>query len=111
MRVAVSFLAFAAERDWLFVVITAIVLLILLFSIFFVGAVVAVGQHQQFHHSEYTRAFPVLIFSAAIAAGLLGALVGARLLAHLSNKILRNIFLAFIIVAAIEMVLHGFGIV
>ncbi len=47
----------------------------------------------------------------SVALGILiGALVGARLLAHLSNRILRIIFLTVIIVAAIEMVLHGVGI-
>ena len=76
VRVAVSIIAFAAEHDRRFVVITAIVLLILLFSIFYVGAVVAVGQHQQFQHGEYSWIFPVLIFVGAIAAGLLGSLVG-----------------------------------
>jgi len=41
---------------------------------------------------------------------LIGALVGARLLACISNKLLRILFLGVIIVAAIEMVLHGLGI-
>src|SRR6266446_643636 len=43
MRVAVSLVAFAVERDWRFVTITLLVLLILLFSIFSAGAVVVVG--------------------------------------------------------------------
>ena len=76
LRVAVSIVAFAVEHDRRFVVITTIVLLILLFSIFFVGAVVVVGQHQSFQHGEYSWVYPVLIFVAAIAAGLLGSLVG-----------------------------------
>lgn len=76
IRVAVSIVAFAVEHDRRFVVITTIVLLILLFSIFFVGAVVVVGQHQSFQHGEYSWVYPVLIFVAAIAAGLLGSLVG-----------------------------------
>ena len=54
VRVAVSIVAFAVERDWRFVVITTLVLLILLFSIFYVGAVVVVGQHQRFQHGEYS---------------------------------------------------------
>jgi len=76
LRVAVSIVAFAVERDGRFVVITTIVLLILLFSIFFVGAIVVVGQHQSYQHGEYSWVYPVLIFIAAIAAGLLGSLVG-----------------------------------
>lgn len=76
LRVAVSIVAFAVERDGRFVVITTIVLLILLFSLFFVGAIVVVGQHQSFQHGEYSWVYPVLIFIAAIAAGLLGSLVG-----------------------------------
>ncbi len=76
LRVAVSIVAFAAERDWRFVVITLLVLLIFLTSIFYVGDVVAAGQHQSFQHSTYTWVFPVMIFVGAIAAGLLGSLVG-----------------------------------
>jgi uncharacterized protein len=76
VRVAVSIVAFAVEHDRRFVVITAVVLLILLFSIFYVGAVVVVGQHQSFQHGQYSWVYPVLIFVGAIAAGLLGSLVG-----------------------------------
>src|SRR5947208_108847 len=66
LRVAVSIVAFAVERDWHFVVITLLVLLILLFSIFYVGAVVVVGQHQHFQHGEYSWVYPVLIFLGSI---------------------------------------------
>jgi uncharacterized membrane protein YfcA/uncharacterized membrane protein len=76
MRVAVSIIAFVAEHDWKFVVITLLVLLILLFSIFYVGAVAVVGQHQRFQHGDYSWVYPTLIFLGAIAAGLLGSLVG-----------------------------------
>ena len=76
IRVAVSIIAFLAEHDWRFVVITLLVLLILLFSIFYVGAVVVVGQHHRFQHGEYSWVYPALIFLGAIAAGLLGSLVG-----------------------------------
>ncbi len=75
LRVAVSIAAFAVEHDWRFVVITTVVLLILLFSIFYVGNSV-VGQHQGFQHGQYSWVYPVLIFVGAIAAGLLGSLVG-----------------------------------
>jgi uncharacterized membrane protein YfcA/uncharacterized membrane protein len=77
MRVAVSIVAFAVERDWRFVVLTALVLGILLFSVFYVGSVVSVGQHSQFQHNgRYSWLYPVLIFVGAVAAGLLGSLVG-----------------------------------
>ncbi|GAC1617557.1 MAG: hypothetical protein NVS4B11_06830 [Ktedonobacteraceae bacterium] len=76
IRVAVSIVAFAVEGDRRFVAITTLVLLILLFSLFYVGAVVVVGQHQQFQHGEYSWVYPVLIFVGAIIAGLLGSLVG-----------------------------------
>ena len=49
--------------------------------------------------------------AAPVALGILvGALFGARLLPHLSNKTLRLIFIPVIAAAAIEMILHGFGI-
>ncbi len=51
------------------------------------------------------------LVAAPVALGvLLGALMGARLLVHLSNKTLRLIFLPLIILAALEMVLHGAGV-
>jgi len=76
VRVAISIPAFAIERDRRFVVITTIVLLVLLFSIFFVGAILVQGQHQSFQHGEYSWVYPVLIFLGSIIAGLLGSLVG-----------------------------------
>ena len=76
VRVAVSVVAFVVERDRKFVVITLVVLLLLLFSIFYIGAVVVVGQHTHFQHGNYSWVYPVLIFVGAIAAGLLGSLVG-----------------------------------
>jgi len=49
--------------------------------------------------------------AAPVALGILvGALFGARLLPYLSNKTLRLIFIPVIAAAAIEMILHGFGI-
>ncbi len=51
------------------------------------------------------------LIAAPVALGvLLGALIGARLLLHLSNKILRLIFLPIIVLAALEMILHGLSI-
>jgi uncharacterized protein len=76
LRVSVSIAAFAVERDWRFVVIALLVLLILLVSNFYVGDVVVVGQHQSFQHGTYSWVFLAMIFLGAIAAGLLGSLVG-----------------------------------
>ena len=76
LRVAVSVVTFVVERDRRFVVITLLVLLILLFSIFYVGAVLVVGQHRPFQHGEYSWVYPALIFAGSVAAGLLGSLVG-----------------------------------
>jgi uncharacterized membrane protein YfcA/uncharacterized membrane protein len=51
------------------------------------------------------------LIAAPVALGvLLGALIGARLLLHLSNRVLRLIFVPVILIAAIEMLLHGLGI-
>jgi uncharacterized membrane protein YfcA/uncharacterized membrane protein len=50
------------------------------------------------------------LIAAPVALGvLIGALVGARLLVHLSNSTLRLIFIPVIAATAIEMVLHGIG--
>jgi uncharacterized membrane protein YfcA/uncharacterized membrane protein len=76
LRVAVSIVAFGIEKDRKYVVITTIVLVILLFSIFVVGSIFSKGQNAQFSHGQYTWVYPTLIFFAAIAAGLLGSLVG-----------------------------------
>jgi uncharacterized membrane protein YfcA len=51
------------------------------------------------------------LVAAPVALGILaGAFVGARLLAHLSNRTLRLIFLPVLVVLATQMVLHGLGI-
>jgi uncharacterized membrane protein YfcA len=67
---------FLVERDRTYVVITCLVLAILLFSIFGVGAGTA-GQHVAMTSGiHFSALVPVLIFLASIAAGLLGSLVG-----------------------------------
>jgi uncharacterized membrane protein YfcA/uncharacterized membrane protein len=76
LRVAVSIIAFALERDARFVVITALVLVILLLSNVLLGNIVGGTVHttaQQFHFSFMVV---LLIFGGSIAAGLLGSLVG-----------------------------------
>jgi len=51
------------------------------------------------------------LVAAPVALGvLLGALIGARLLPRISNKALRLIFIPVVIIAAVEMILHGMGI-
>jgi uncharacterized membrane protein YfcA/uncharacterized membrane protein len=51
------------------------------------------------------------LLAAPVALGILiGALIGTRLLPHLSNKVLRFIFLPVIAVSALEMILHGLKI-
>lgn len=48
------------------------------------------------------------LLAAPVALGvLIGALIGARLLIYTSNRILRLIFLPIIVIAALEMILHG----
>ena len=76
LRVAVSIIAFALERDYRFVVITAIVLVILILSNFLLGNIVGSTSHatvQQFH---FSLTVVLLIFGGSIAAGVLGSLVG-----------------------------------
>ncbi len=75
-------------------------------SNFMIGVTAAASAGIYFSRGD----IPPLV-AAPVALGILiGALVGARLLAHLSNKTLRLIFLPVIIVSALEMVLHGAGI-
>jgi uncharacterized membrane protein YfcA/uncharacterized membrane protein len=58
----------------------------------------------------FSRGDILPLIAAPVALGvLIGALVGARLLVHLSNKTLRLIFLPVIVLAALEMILHGMG--
>ena len=75
-------------------------------SNFMIGVTAAASAGIYFSRGD----IPPLI-AAPVALGILiGALVGARVLAHLSNRILRIIFLVVIVIAAVEMVLHGLGI-
>jgi len=53
-------------------------------------------------------AIPPLVVAPVALGILLGALIGARLLLHLSNKTLRLVFLPVIAAAALEMIIHGF---
>ncbi|HEY1350581.1 MAG TPA: TSUP family transporter [Ktedonobacteraceae bacterium] len=76
VRVAVSVVTFAYERDRLYTGITFLVLAILLFSLFFLGRL-TVGQAQTVTASfSFSPAVFSLIFLGSLAAGLLGALVG-----------------------------------
>ena len=76
LRVAVSIIAFALERDFRFVVITVLVLVILILSNVLLGNIISNTNHttvQQFHFSLLVL---LLIFGGSIAAGVLGSLVG-----------------------------------
>ncbi len=75
-------------------------------SNFMIGVTAAASAGIYFSRGD----IPPLV-AAPVALGILiGALGGARLLAHLSNKTLRYIFLPVIAISAIEMILHGAGI-
>ena len=51
------------------------------------------------------------LVAAPVALGVLGgAIIGARLLPHLSNRTLRLIFIPILAAIAIEMVLRGLGL-
>src|SRR5258706_9190584 len=76
VRVVVSVVAFALERDRRYVVITLAVLAILMISIFLVGNLVTNGHHAAIQQLRFSYLTIVLIFVGAIAAGLLGSLVG-----------------------------------
>lgn len=76
VRVAASTVTFILEHDRKFVIITLIVLVILLFSIFYLSAN-AIGQRPSGTNSiHYSLLTASLIFLASIIAGLLGSLVG-----------------------------------
>ena len=76
LRVAVSVLTFALEKDRKYVVITLIVLAILLFSIFYLGGTATSQQQSEVQHFNFSLLILTLIFLSSIAAGLLGSLVG-----------------------------------
>jgi uncharacterized membrane protein YfcA/uncharacterized membrane protein len=76
VRVAVSVVAFALERDRRYVVITLAVLAILMISIFLVGNLVTNAHHAEIQQLHFSYLTVILIFIGAIAAGLLGSLVG-----------------------------------
>jgi uncharacterized membrane protein YfcA/uncharacterized membrane protein len=74
LRVAVSIIAFAVEHDRAYVAITALVLTILLFSIFVVGGMLGHGSHA--HVVRSGLSFFVLVFLGSLFAGFIGSLVG-----------------------------------
>ena len=74
-------------------------------SNFMIGVTAAASAGIYFSRGD----IPPLV-AAPVALGILvGALVGARLLAGISNKLLRLLFLLVLLVSAIEMILHGVG--
>lgn len=59
----------------------------------------------------FARGEVLPLVAAPIALGvLLGAVLGARILTHLSNRTLRMIFLPVMIVVALQMIMRGFGV-
>lgn len=75
-------------------------------SNFMIGVTAAASAGIYFSRGD----IPPLV-AAPVALGILiGALLGARLLVHLSNKTLRFVFVPVIAAAAVEMILHGLGI-
>src|SRR5260370_11574958 len=74
-------------------------------SNFMIGVTAAASAGIYFSHGD----LPPLV-AAPVALGILvGALIGARLLASISNKLLPLIFLFVLLVSAIEIILHGVG--
>ncbi len=76
LRVAVSILGFALERDRKYVSITVAVLAILLFSIIFLGGKATAQAHGNLQHLHFSLSVVLLIFVGSLIAGVLGALVG-----------------------------------
>lgn len=74
LRVAVSILAFLVERDRTYVAITLLVFLILMFSIFVVGALL--GHSGPTYVHDDTLGFFIAVFLSSLFAGFVGALVG-----------------------------------
>ncbi len=76
VRVAISILAFALERDHKYIVITIIVLAILLFSIFFLGSRTTTQLPLNMQGVHFSLLIVLLIFGGSLVAGVLGSLVG-----------------------------------
>lgn len=74
IRVAVSIAAFAIENDRTYVIITALVLAILLFSIFGIGA--WLGRPEPAVVQDDAIAFFLAMLACSVFAGFVGALVG-----------------------------------
>jgi uncharacterized membrane protein YfcA len=75
-------------------------------SNFMIGVTAAASAGIYFARGD----IPPLV-AAPVALGILaGALIGARLLARMSNKILRLIFIPLLAIIAVEMILRGLGI-
>lgn len=75
-------------------------------SNFMIGVTAAASAGIYFSRGD----IPPLIAGPVALGILLGALVGASLLTHLSNRTLRLIFLPVLVAIAAQMVLRGFGV-
>lgn len=75
-------------------------------SNFMIGVTAAASAGIYFSRGDV----PPLVAAPVALGVLLGAFLGTRLLTHLSNKVLRLIFIPVMILIALEMVLRGLGI-
>lgn len=76
LRVAASLVAFAIERDRRYVLITLVVLIILVFSLFLGGSSPRNGSANDLYHFHFSLSVVLLIFVGSLLAGILGSLVG-----------------------------------
>nr|WP_202901929.1 TSUP family transporter [Thermogemmatispora carboxidivorans] len=76
LRVATSIIAFALERDLRYVLITLVVLLILLYSLFFGDRGTSSTHLSSLAHFHFSALVFALIFCGSVVAGLLGSLIG-----------------------------------
>ncbi len=75
-------------------------------SNFMIGVTAAASAGIYFSRGD----IPPLVATPVALGILLGALIGTRLLPHMSNRLLRIIFIPVILVAALEMILHGLNV-
>ena len=76
VRVAASIVAFALEGDRRYVVITSVVLLILLFSLFLGGTSLKSATIIPVSQLHFSLGVVLLIFAGSVLAGIIGSLVG-----------------------------------
>lgn len=75
-------------------------------SNFMIGVTAAASAGHYFARGD----IPPLMAAPVALGVVLGAFLGARILRHLSNKMLRMLFVPIMLITALEMILHGLGI-